>query len=470
VENGVGRCAGCAAERLDDRPDPVEGADLGDDLGPVQEGGECSPFVRSGQGDDRPGLPRPGRSAGAVEVVLRIGRGVVLHDQIEVGEIESTGGHVRRDEDPRPATGERLEGPLAGGLAEVSVEADGIDAVPGELADQAVDPMAGADEDERAAGSAEEGGGDTHLLGRRHLEYLVGHRRHSGGAIADRVDRRLAQEPIDEPAHGTVESGREEEALGPLRGGGEEPRDRRQEAEVGQVVGLVEDDGLDGVETAGAPSEEVLQPSRGGHEDADRLVERPDLAADRQAADGEGDGHADGRPERGEDLSDLLGEFSGRGEHEPGRRARSRALPGDASEEGQSEGERLARAGDCPTEDVPSGEGVRNRRRLDRLRGSEAAGGERPIECGGESEGTEGCRPGRDGPWLPGEVEGLVEWPGGARADRPARPGAPSSPGRRADRFGGGLHRWHASPFRAGTPAISAGAPASRSRTPATNA
>ena len=71
--------------------------------------------------------------------------------------------------------------------------------------------------------------------------------------------------------------------------------DRGQEAEVGHVVGLVEDGDLDLAEVAGAALDQVDEPARGGDDDVDAAASCVDLPAHRRAAVDGGDPQAERR-------------------------------------------------------------------------------------------------------------------------------------------------------------------------------
>ena len=85
------------------------------------------------------------------------------------------------------------------------------------------------------------------------------------------------------------------------------------EAHVEHAVGLVEDEDLDLVEANGAVLDEVEQPAGRGDEDVDAVGERADLAADRDAADGDGRAQAKVTAIGAEAVDDLVGRVRGSG-------------------------------------------------------------------------------------------------------------------------------------------------------------
>ena len=93
------------------------------------------------QRDDQAGGPRPGRSAGAVQVVLVVVRRVELNHQVDVVHMDAASGDVGGDQDPRVPGGERVQGPLPLVLVAVAVDSRGVDSGPGQLLGQPVRAM-----------------------------------------------------------------------------------------------------------------------------------------------------------------------------------------------------------------------------------------------------------------------------------------------------------------------------------------
>ena len=64
------------------------------------------------------------RSSDSMDVVLRVGRDVVVDDDIDEWDVESSRGDIRRDEDGSSSGLELVECSETGGLVQVSVEGD----------------------------------------------------------------------------------------------------------------------------------------------------------------------------------------------------------------------------------------------------------------------------------------------------------------------------------------------------------
>ena len=92
------------------------------DLRQLVQLGDIAPLVRLDQRDDGAGGAGAGGTAGAVQVVLVVVRRVVVHDQVDVVDVDAAGGDVGGDEHPGAPGGERVERPLARLLPEVAVD------------------------------------------------------------------------------------------------------------------------------------------------------------------------------------------------------------------------------------------------------------------------------------------------------------------------------------------------------------
>ena len=144
------------------------------------------------------------------------------------------------------------------------------------------------------------------------------------------------------------------------------------------MVGLVEHGDLDVVEAAVALADEVLEPAGAGDEDVDAVAQRGDLRVLPDAA--EDDGACAGRAACASGVTvaaTWLASSRVGSEHEGARAARARGRCADAASAGderQREGDGLAAAGAAAAEDVAPGEGVGQRRGLDRERRDDAAG------------------------------------------------------------------------------------------------
>ena len=153
-----------------------------------------------------------------------------------------------------------------------------------ELAGQRLGAVLGAGEHERAAGRAGQVDQHRDALVALDVQHVVGHRRDRRLRRVGLVGGRVVQEPLDQPVDGRVERGGEQHPLA-VRGVCEQAADGRQEAEVGHVVGLVEDGDLDVVRPAGALADQVLEAAGAGDDDVDAGAQAADLRALADAAE-----------------------------------------------------------------------------------------------------------------------------------------------------------------------------------------
>ena len=95
--------------------------------------------------------------------LLVFGR-VVVHDHVDVVDVDATRRDVGGDEHGELSAGEVGQGPFARTLPEIAVDGPGAHTLAAKLADEAVRAALGPHEDERALHAAADGGGDLHLV------------------------------------------------------------------------------------------------------------------------------------------------------------------------------------------------------------------------------------------------------------------------------------------------------------------
>ncbi len=244
-------------------------------------------------------------------------------------------------------------------------------------------------------------------------EHVVGHRGDRRDGRVDRVRGGPVQVPLDQHVDAVVQGGGEQQPLADLRGPVHQPLHAGQEAQVGHVVGLVEDGDLDGGQVAVPLPDQVLQPAGTGDEHVDAAGEGLHLRVLPDPTEDRGGAHAQRAGQRVDDGRHLVGQLTGR--HQDQRTGLAR-LPadrggGEPGDQREREGQRLARAGAPAAQHVPAGQRVRQRRDLDRERLGDAAGGEHLHQRGGhaqrgEAGGHRGLDRGRLGARLPDRLLG----------------------------------------------------------------
>ncbi len=327
---------------------------------------DLTTLVRQRQRDDDTGLAGTGGTARAVQVVLVVTGRVHVQDQVDAVDVDTAGGDVGRDERVDEALLEVLEHASTGTLRHTAVQGVRLDAGLDELLGDAVGAQLGADEDDRAALAGGDRRGDRRLVLRLHDEDVVRHGRDVALGGVDLVGDRVAQVALDQGADLVLHGGGEEHALAAAGDLVEQLGDLGQEAQVGHLVGLVEDGDLDVLQGAGAPVDDVAQTARGGDEDVDTALQRVDLVAHRRTAADDLHLQAEHVAVRLQRVRDLHRELTGRGEDDRAGLLLLGVPTGQRGQGRQTEGEGLAGAGTATAQDVLAGQGVRDGRRLDR--------------------------------------------------------------------------------------------------------
>ena len=208
--------------------------------------------LRGGDRDDRAVAARARRTAAAVQVGLGVAGRVEVDDQVDVVDVDAAGRDVGGDDGLGRAGREAVQVALADLLAEVAVQVDGVDALAGRgprrsstapsrvRVKMMVRPLASTS---RTA---------TSTLSRKpptvSVWWVIVVTEPALGSSSWML--RVAQVGADQLVDVTVERGAEQHPLRAGRGHRDQLVDGRVEAEVAQVVGLVEDGQLDVVEEA----------------------------------------------------------------------------------------------------------------------------------------------------------------------------------------------------------------------------
>jgi len=203
------------------------------------------------------------------------------------------------------------------------------------------------------------------------------------GVGVELVQARVAQVGADEPVYVAVECGRQQHPL-PARGRLLEQRvDSWVEAEVAQVVGLVEHGDRDVVGAEVAAVHQVLQPTGRRDDQVDAVAQPLYLGVVRRAAVHGAELELHGVRQRLERPAYLLGQLARRHDHQRSGMLRAAAALGQLGQDRQPEREGLAGAGSGAAEDVVARDGIGDDRSLHR-------GGLRdalPLEGGDEPVG-----------------------------------------------------------------------------------
>ena len=179
----------------------------------------------------------------------------------------------------------------------------------------------------------------------------------------DRIAQQLAGQLADLGRHG----GREEQVLAPGGKLRDDAADRRQEAQIQHLIGLVEDEDLRARQVDIALGDVVEQPAGRGHQDVDAAGQRLGLRPMPDAAEHDGHGEAEIPAVGAEAFGDLGRKLAGGAQHQHAAAlAHWRAPIGrQAMDDGQRERGGLAGAGLGDAEEVAPGQRDRDGLRLD---------------------------------------------------------------------------------------------------------
>ena len=225
-------------------------------------------------------------AADAVDVVFRVGRQVVVEDDVDFLDVESAGCDVGGDEDFHGTVAEALENAFAHLLGDVAVKAVGGVAPVDEVFSAFIDRALGVAENNPETGRVHVENAGKHLdFGAlAHFEIGLLDRGNGAGFLLDLDDFRAVAEFLDQAGHARIHRRGEEQRLAVGGKRGEQLVHFVLEAHVEHSVGLVEDGHLNagGVETAAA---EVVEQAAGSADDELRAgAQRAELAVDRGTA------------------------------------------------------------------------------------------------------------------------------------------------------------------------------------------
>ena len=258
-------------------------------------------------------------------------------------------------------------------------------AVRGQLLGQLLRPVLGAGEHHGPPGGRREVTQHRELGVLVHLEHVVGHGGHRRLRGVGLVGDRVVQEPVHDHLDPPIEGGAEEQLLPVAGRRAQQALHARQEAEVGHVVGLVEDDDLRVAQVAVPLADEVLQPAGAREHDVHALAQRVHLRVLADATEDRGGRQPLGGGQRRDGTLDLQHELAGRRQDQRAGTARcgAAAVSGQAGHQGHAEGQGLARSGAAAAEHVATGQGVRQGRGLD----GGGGGDSRTLQHGGQGGG-----------------------------------------------------------------------------------
>jgi len=231
-------------------------------------------------------------------------------------------------------------------------------------------------------------------FGIRDVEDVMGHCGHRRVDRIDGAQHLVPEEPVDELVDVVVESRREQQPLATGRRGGQDTSDPRQKTEVGHVIRLIDHRDLDRFEADQASLHQVLKPARTGHHDVYAGSKRGYLAGLRNAAKDRGDPQVARAGQRLQRRGDLGRQLAGGRQYQTRRSRRAPLAFGEPAYHRNRERKRLSAACLAAAEDVSAGEGIGERRDLNREGMFDVLRGEHPDQWSAHAEIDEGfvCR------------------------------------------------------------------------------
>src|SRR2546421_2961368 len=159
------------------------------------------------------GLAGTRRTTRPVQVRLLVFGRVVVHDCVDVVDVNAARCDVGGNEYGELSTGEVGQSPLTRALPEIAVDGPGAHTLTAELRDETVGAALGPHEDERALHAAADGGGDLHPGHLVDVQEPVRHLVDRRFGRFNLVLYRIVHVAVDELSHAAVEGGREQHRL-----------------------------------------------------------------------------------------------------------------------------------------------------------------------------------------------------------------------------------------------------------------
>ena len=292
-------------------------------------------------------------AARTVNVGFAVVGEVMLHDQLDIGNVQATGGNIGGNQNAGASGTEALERTFALALRQIAVNRLGLETAMNQLECEFVAITFGAGEDDGAfrALHGQEIREDSGASGRIDLDRKMGRCRLRGVLITDKIDldwtAQIASSQLVHPARNGC---REQHRLTVLRGKLEDLLDGLLEAHGEHLVGLVQDRDLQFVESERTATEVIDHTTGRTHNDVHAALQVTFLRRVTGAAINRGRGKVRGA--RLEFSRNLLGEFTGRGEDQGARLAATLTGNLQPGGDGQTERKRFASAGAGATKNV----------------------------------------------------------------------------------------------------------------------
>jgi len=329
-------------------------------------------FLAIAKGDGNAGSSRPRGAADPMHIGFRDIRQIEIDDMRDAIDIDAARRDVSCDEHFHAAVTKSGQGLFALSLALIAMDGARRNAIGFQMIDHMISAMFRARENQSPAGRRLPQKIDEHLPLARCLDedHLLVDGFHRRARWRDRDFGRLMQKLTGKLADGARHGRREEEALTLLRQNLGDPPDGMDETHVEHLIGFVEHQDFDFVETQSALIEMVDETARRCNENIDASADTLSLGPERDTAEHRRDGKVLMTPIGAEAIGDLTCEFACRRQNQRAAGLGVRLAPGIGQpvQDWKGESRRLSSACLREAEDIAARERIRNGLCLDRSR------------------------------------------------------------------------------------------------------
>ncbi len=310
------------------------------------DGLELTELVLAHQGDGLTAAPGAAGTADAVDVILRhLGQLEVDHVG-QLIDVQAPGGDVGGNQHPHLALAKIRQRPVAGPLALVAVDGDGVQTVFLHLLGEPVGDLLGAHEHQHPlpVATADHVGEQLPAAFPIDLDDALGHLLGGGVAGIHLDEGGILEQIVRQRLDVIGEGGGEEQGLTLVRQRLHDAADIGDEAHVEHAIRFIQHQQLQGAQGQCPLGQQIQQAARGGDQDVDPELDGVQVRLDADAAIGDQGAKRQVVGVVDDALAHLGGQLPGRGQHQGAHlAAATTAVVGQQTmEHGQGETGRLA--------------------------------------------------------------------------------------------------------------------------------
>ena len=239
-----------------------------------------------------------------------------MDDEFNIVDMHAAGGDVGGDQNPSLARGEGSQIALTGRLGQVAVQVHRWNTRLSQLTGQLARLMFGAQEQDSPRVAT---GQPVHQVFFRfdavNVKQVMGHQRGGRSRFRDGPGDRVVEEAFDQRVDRRIQGCRKEHPLSARGRRRQDSGDAGQEAEVGEVVCLIDHGDPHRIKLNDVLLHQVAQPPWAGDDDVDARLQRTDLAVLRDATEDRRHPQAPGLRQGFDGRGDLIGQFTRGREH-----------------------------------------------------------------------------------------------------------------------------------------------------------